>query len=168
MQAMTDMRPAGTKIRQAGPDDAAELARLRWEFSSELHPADEDLPAFAPRFTRALTDFLDSGRWIIWVAELGEQLIGTIWVERVDKVPRPYERPLHWGYVTNVYVAPAHRNGGIGRGMLEAAVADARTAGWQLLILWPSELSGEFYARAGFARSADVLELDLVGEASER
>lgn len=165
---MTDSRPAGTTIRQAGLGDAAELARLRWEFTAELHHADEDLAAFAPRFTRAFLRFLESGRWIIWVAEHGEQLIGTIWVERVDKVPRPYERPLHWGYVTNVYVAPAHRNAGIGRRMLDAAVADARDAGWQLLLLWPSELSGEFYTRAGFIRSADVLELDLVGEAIEQ
>lgn len=105
-------------------------------------------------------------RWE-FTAELRDQLIGTIWVERVDKVPRPYERPLHWGYVTNVYVAPEFRSAGIGRRLLDAATAQARSAGWQLLLLWPSERSGAFYARAGFRLSAESLELDLLGDGVE-
>ena len=148
-------------VRQATSADAPELARLRWDFSVELEHADDDLATFTPRFTQTLADYLDSGRWTIWVAELDGRLVGTVWVERVDKVPRPYERPEHWGYVTNVYVAPDHRDRGIGARLLEAAIGEARSAGWELLLLWPSELSERFYSRVGFRRSPDVLELDL-------
>ena len=159
---MPAMSPASAvTIRQATTDDATELARLRWDFSAELDHADHDLATFAPRFARALRDCLDSGRWTIWVAELDDRLVGTAWVERVDKVPRPYERPEQWGYVTNVYVAPGHRNAGIGGRLLEAVIREARRSGWELLLLWPSEASGRFYARLGFRRSADALELDL-------
>jgi len=157
---MPDAAEAPT-FRRAVAGDADELARLRWEFSVELDRADEDLPSFTERFRQSVADFLTSGRWTIWVAELRERRIGTVWVERVDKVPRPYERPMHWGYVTNVYVAPAYRDRGIGRRMLDGAIAEAREAGWELLLLWPSERSGTFYARARFQGGTGALELDL-------
>lgn len=134
---------------------------MRWDFSIELDHADEDREAFTARFGSALRDFLASDRWAIWVAEDAGRLVGTVWVERVDKVPRPYERAEHWGYVTNVYVAPEFRDAGIGRRILDAAINQARASDWQLLLLWPSELSGEFYARAGFQSGTDALVLEL-------
>lgn len=134
---------------------------MRWDFTVELHHADEDREDFAARFRGALGDFLSSGRWTIWVAEASGHLVGTLWVERVDKVPRPYERAEQWGYVTNVYVAPEHRNAGLGRRMLDAAVEAARASSWELLLLWPSELSGRFYARAGFKPATDPVVLEL-------
>ena len=134
---------------------------MRWEFTVELHHADEDREAFAARFGIAFRDFLASGNWTIWVAEASGRLVGTLWVERVDKVPRPYERAEHWGYVTNVYVAPEHRNAGLGRRILDAAIEEAAASSWELLILWPSELSGRFYARAGFQPAAEALVLEL-------
>lgn len=148
-------------IRRAVRADATELARLRWDFTAELAHADESLASFTPRFTRDVDEFLASGRWTIWVAECEGRLIGNLFMERVDKVPRPYERPASWGYVTNVYVEPDHRNAGTGRRLLEAAIAQARSDGWQLLLLWPSERSGEFYARSGFAPAPSILELEL-------
>jgi GNAT superfamily N-acetyltransferase len=134
---------------------------MRWDFTVELHRVDEDREAFRGRFAAALSDFLASGRWTIWVAESGGGLVGTLWVERVDKVPRPYERPERWGYVTNVYVAPEHRNAGLGRRMLDVTVEEAKASNWELLLLWPSELSGAFYARAGFKPASDAVLLEL-------
>ena len=154
-------------IRKAKAADADELARMRWEFTVELHHADDDRDAFRARFSSALGDFLQSGRWTIWVAEAADRLVGTVWVERVDKVPRPYERPEQWGYVTNVYVAPENRNAGIGRRILDAAIKEATTSNWELLLLWPSELSGEFYARAGFQSGTDALVLELSADGAE-
>lgn len=159
--AMPEGRETTATIRRATFADAAALARLRWEFTEELEEPTEELPTFSPRFAETLRTYLDSGRWAIWVAEVDGDLVGTVWVERVDKVPRPYTRPEHWGYVTNVYVAPKHRDQGFGALLLDAAIEEARAAGWELLLVWPSELSGRFYARAGFRRSDEALELDL-------
>ncbi len=152
---------AALTIRRAEAADAEELARLRWEFTVELHHADEDRDAFTARFGSSLREFLASGRWTIWIAQASDRLVGTLWVERVDKVPRPYERAEHWGYVTNVYVAPEYRNAGLGRRILDSAIEAAAASGWQILLLWPSELSGEFYGRAGFRRDEDALVLEL-------
>lgn len=171
------MPPDDVTIRPAVRGDAAELARLRYDFTVEHElPMDlnEDRITFERRMTTKVGSFLRSGRWRIWAAQLmpGE-LVGNVWVERVDKVPRPYGRPEAWGYVTNMYVAPAQRNTGVGQRLLEAAMRAAERDNWELLLLWPSETSREFYSRAGF-RPAGAVELVLwpdladVGEGQPR
>ena len=169
MAPMPDPRAADVTIRRAGPDDVAELARLRWDFTAEAHPghAVEGRQAFDRRFAQTVDAFLADGRWTIWVAEASGRLVGTLWVERVDKVPRPYPRPEHWGYVTNVYVVPSHRTAGVGRRILEAAIEAARTDGWEQLVLWPSEASGRFYARSGFRPDGGLLALHVTPDSGE-
>lgn len=154
------MKKAG--VRRATRADGVELARLRWEFTAEDGEAPtEPLDAFASSFTQTWAGFWASGRWRVWVAEAGGRLIGCVWMEWVDKVPRPRPRPNSIGYVTNVYVSPAWRNGGIGSRLLGAAIDDARRVGHAQLFLWPTERSRPFYARAGFAPSTEVQELSL-------
>lgn len=127
-----------------------------------MDAVEQDLPTFTSSFERTIDEFLASGRWTIWVAELDRRMVGNAYVERVDKVPRPKKRPASWGYVTNVYVTPAHRNRGIGRRLLDNVIEAARADGWQLLILWPSELAVDFYGRIGF-EVPEILELRLEG-----
>lgn len=155
----------GATIRCAGREDGLQLARLRWEFTAEDDETPtEPLEAFASSFAQTWAGFWASGRWRVWVAEAGGRLIGCVWVEWVDKVPRPRPRPASIGYVTNVYVSPPWRNRGIGRRLLSAAIDDARRIGHGQLFLWPTERSRPFYARAGFAPSTDVHELSLASE----
>lgn len=66
-----------------------------------------------------------------------------------------------WGYIANVFVLAAHRNGGVGGALLAAAVDHARTAGFVRLVLSPSERSIPFYARAGFRPATSLLLLPL-------
>ena len=157
------------RIRRAGPDDGTELARLRYEFTEELHPglATEDQTTFRERLLGMLTTSLASGRWTVWVADIAGSLVGNVWVERVDKVPRPYSRPDAWGYVTNMYVDPSHRNAGIGSRLLDEVIAAATHEGWEQLLLWPSEASGRFYDRAGFRADGELLALAISPDRGE-
>jgi len=108
--------------------------------------------------------YLASGNWSIWVAEDpagARRLIANAFLQRVDKVPRPYQRPRSWGYITNVYVDPAWRDHGLGRAVMEVAVASAREEGLDTLLLWPSPRAIRFYERAGFAPATDAMEMSL-------
>ena len=62
-----------------------------------------------------------------------------------------------WGYVANVYVEPEHRDRGVGRAMLDEAVAYADEQGFARLVLSPSERSVPFYERAGFAPATSLM-----------
>lgn len=149
-------------IRRASAADAPELARLRWDFSpDEVADWRGDYAEYARDFAAFAEKALGGGDWLVWVAEVSGRLVGNVWVPRFGKVPRPGAFAGCWGYVTNVYVEEAARDRGVGSLLLGAAVDCAKAAGWELLLVWPSERSVPFYRRAGFAPPPEALELML-------
>jgi GNAT superfamily N-acetyltransferase len=90
--------------------------------------------------------------------------VGHVYLELVDKVPRPVRQPQRWGYVTNVYVRPHHRGAGIGSLLLDAAIRWAKEQGVEFLIVWPSEESVGLYARHGFEPASEPMIRELAGD----
>jgi GNAT superfamily N-acetyltransferase len=148
--------------RQATSHDAAELARLRWDFSpDEVAASGQSFAEFAHDFEQFLRHALQSGSWSIWVAEYHQRLIANIYVYLVQKVPRPGRLGQRYGYVTNVYAEPNFRNTGIGSALLQQMITWARDQRLELLLVWPSEESVRFYERAGFISSSTAMELNI-------
>lgn len=154
-------------IRAAGVADAAELARLRYEFRSAERPAVESREAFVARCTAWMRERLTpESAWHCLVAEKDGATVGHVWLEVVDKVPNPGSgEPERHVYLTNLYVRPDAR-GGAGSVLLEAALAWCRARGADTVILWPSEQSRTLYARYGFGPSPDILALSLKASGS--
>jgi GNAT superfamily N-acetyltransferase len=153
-----------TCIRLATQSDADELARLRWDSSTdEVAASGQSFGDFRQGFEEYLQQALESGNWNIWVAELDGRLIANIYVQLVHKVPKPgrfgSQRGNRYGYVTNVYAEPDVRGQGVGSELLKRIAEWARAQELDFLVLWPSEESVRFYERAGFVHSPDALEL---------
>ncbi len=165
VEAPTDMLLAGRdfQIRLAAPRDAAQLAHLRWEFSREDGYDDngQSWETFEPNFAEFWAAACASGDWVVWVAETGDRLIANTWVEMIEKVPRPGRFGTKWGYVTNVYAVPEVRNKGVGSQLMHSVIRWARAEDLELLMVWPSEASVDFYGRAGFERDPEALVLAL-------
>ena len=143
-------------VRQATLADSAELARLRWEFRPQDQQA-QGLDEFSREFRGWLVKALTTDTWMAAVADDGnDALVGCIFLGSVSKVPNPGAIDRAWGYVTNSYVAPAHRGQGVGGKLLEVVIAAARERGHEFLIVWPSEEALSLYTRAGFREVADV------------
>lgn len=155
-------------IREAGIDDVDELARLRWEFRLEVGTPDSlSREAFDREMRAFVVDSLrEAGPWHAWVAEDEARLVGCVWLQLVDRVPHPRlrrgERQI--AYVTNMYVEPDRRNGGLGRNLLDAALEFARERRVAGVVLWPSERSVPFYWRAGFGDAGAPLWLEVAGD----
>jgi GNAT superfamily N-acetyltransferase len=150
------------EMRQAILEDAAQVARFRWEFSpDEVQATDQTLEAFAQGFADFMRLGLESGAWVVWTGVTDGRIIANIYVHCVAKVPRPGLFGKCFGYMTNVYVESEYRNRGVGSALLEHVVAWARQQGIELLIVWPSEAALTFYQRFGFKHSAEAMELDL-------
>jgi ribosomal protein S18 acetylase RimI-like enzyme len=147
------------RIRRAGPADAPALARLRYAFRTELDPATESEANFLERCTGWMEHHLGpGGRWCCWVAEAGPSLVGTVWLQLIEKLPNPVGHRGQHGYVSSVYVVPQLRDTGLGSALLEACLAEAETRGLDALFLWPTDRSRAWYARHGFEVSGDLLE----------
>jgi GNAT superfamily N-acetyltransferase len=147
------------QVRPATPADAADLARLRYEFRTELDPAVETKERFMERCTEWMTTQLaPGGAWRCWVAESDGAVVGTVWLQRIEKLPNPVGHPGYHGYVSSVYVTADRRGAGIGSALLAACLAQCEAEGIDAVFLWPTELSRSLYQRHGFAVRDDLLE----------
>jgi GNAT superfamily N-acetyltransferase len=147
-------------IRLALPADAAVLAQLRYDFRAFTAPPTEPEPAFVARCTHWMAEALRSPRWLAWIADLNGTVAGNLWLQAIEKLPNPGEERERHAYITNAYVAPAQR-GGIGRLLLETALAWCRANGVDSVVLWPTAGSRTLYARHGFAVRDDLMEAVL-------
>ncbi len=140
-------------IRSAGTDDVMELARLRWDMQTEEEPSAESYATFVVRFRPFAEAALRSTSWRVWVAEADASLVGNLWLQLVPRVPRPGAGSSPLGYLTNVFVAQAHRNSGLGSRLLDHVVDWSRKHPTSVVVVWPSDEAIQWYRRAGFAPS---------------
>jgi len=63
--------------------------------------------------------------------------------------------------VTNVYTRPDYRGQGVGTHVMTHVLQWANEQELESLIVWPSEASVGFYARAGFRGNLDMLEYEV-------
>jgi ribosomal protein S18 acetylase RimI-like enzyme len=113
------MGEAEIRIRRAGPEDAAEIARLLHDFNSEYS---EPTPGIG-----ALTEY--AGRLLV-EGEMTVLLAG----DGPDGISLIRFRPSIWtggpeAHLQELYVVPPLRGRGIGRALLEATMAAAREGG---------------------------------------
>lgn len=148
------------RIRRAVPGDARALARLRYEFRSEIAPPVEAETRFLARCARWMSARLRRGRaWHCSVVEDADgELIGAAWLQVIEKLPNPVGESERHGYITNLYLRAPYRGRGIGGRLLVALLAECDRATVDAVILWPTPRSRSLYERNGFAVRDDVLE----------
>lgn len=153
------MKTVPTIVRLASKADDKRLARMRWDFHIEHdEPLSQTFEEFLDDFQSFFDEAVASGKWFVWVAEADEEIVSHIFVYVVPKVPRPSKTSNSWGYVTNVYTTPPYRGLGVGSELLNHVFTWGESQGLELLIVWPSDDSVEFYRRAGFHPTAEIHE----------
>ena len=156
---MTAPQPS---IDTASIDDVADLAGLRFALYEEQEDRVGERPEdYLERFARFAERALASDDWRAWVARLDGRPVAAMWLHTVHRVPVPGKRAGPIGYLTNVYVAPEHRDAGLGARMLDRVTTWCRQEGFSTVIVWPTERSRPFYARGGFGRPDEPLVLEL-------
>jgi GNAT superfamily N-acetyltransferase len=149
------------EIRRATVDDAAVLARLRWEFRAGKGTPTEDHHRFVERCTTWMRDQLRAREpWRVWTAVEDGEVVGQLWLQIVGKVPNPVDERERLGYLSNLYLTPAAR-GTVGSELLKHALEWAAGAGLERIVLWPSSRSRSLYIRHGFTDRVDCLEVLL-------
>jgi GNAT superfamily N-acetyltransferase len=155
---MTDV---GVTIGLGTREDVPELARLRWELYTEQDGERESPDTYRGRFVAFAHEALASPAWRCWVARDGDRLVGAMWLFTFERIPVPGKVPGPIGYLTNVYLAPEHRNGGLGSRMLERVLEWARAERHSCVITWPTPRSRPFYRRGGFDRLDEPFMIEL-------
>ncbi|MEO7996381.1 MAG: GNAT family N-acetyltransferase [Gemmatimonadaceae bacterium] len=147
-----------THVRRATQADAVRLAELRYEFRATLGTAREDLSAFVARGSAWMSErLIDGSGWWAWVAENDSGIIGTVWINRIEKMPNPVSEAESHAYLTNLYVQAHVRSSGAGTALMEAALAFCVEKKFDAIMLWPTPRSRSLYERHGFAVRDDML-----------
>ena len=156
-------------FRTATASDLSSLAAMRHAFTFEDHaPPATSRADFGTAFEETVGTGIASGRWTVWLAETGNEIVSHVYVGLIEKIPRPTREHRWIGYVTNVYTRPEHRGQGVGTALLERVTAWAAERDVELLVVWPSEESISFYERAGFASGRDPLVWETGGDEGRR
>ena len=143
----SDPAGAGVAIEAAAAADAADvialIGRVFEEYGLVLVPADEvpDLLAFDRHY--------GAPRGAFFVAREAGVLVGSVGVERRDADTAEVHR---------LYLDMRLRGRGIGRALLEAAIAWSRAAGAGHLVLWSDtrfDRAHALYERMGFRRTGE-------------
>jgi GNAT superfamily N-acetyltransferase len=146
-------------IRAATPNDASELARLRYAFRTEQASPTEPEAEFLRRCTSWMNGRLaPESSWRCWVAVVEGRLVGTIWLQVIEKLPNPGDEPELHGYVSSVYVVPGLRSGGVGTALVTACLAACDDLGLDAVFLWSTSESRRLYQRHGFDLRDDLLD----------
>lgn len=134
------------------------MLRLRtawtYEYTGRTPPGTPD-EAYVAAFRRWWAAERD--RRITWLVEPDGAAVGMLNLAVFTRMPSPGRDPSRWGYVANVFVLAEHRGRGLGRELLNAAVAHADAQGFVRLVLSPSPRSVSFYAHAGFVLATSLM-----------
>jgi GNAT superfamily N-acetyltransferase len=141
------------EYRIAIKSDLKILAQMRYDYWLEdgNHKAEVDKETFTHECETFLLEGLTTKQWTYWLAVLNEEIISHLFIQRVNKIPKPSKVHDAFGYVSNVYTKPLYRGKGIGKNLIKHAQDWALKQDLEFLILWPSEESNRFYERAGFS-----------------
>jgi ribosomal protein S18 acetylase RimI-like enzyme len=153
--------PAAARISRAHAGDAVRLARLRYEFRTELASPAEPESSFLRRCAAWMEERLASADWHCWIAEDDSHIVGQVWLQFIEKIPNPVDEPESHAYISSLYVLPGRRGQGIGEALLRAAIDLAASHEVHAILLWPTDRSRSLYERHGFAVRDDVMELIL-------
>jgi predicted acetyltransferase len=148
------------KIRLAELKDSTQLIEMRWDFTVEYDKSKKDssFEDFEQECHSFLEKAINSDQWFIWVAEINERIVSHIYIELIQKVPRPGRRTFPFAYMTNVYTVPEYRNKGIGSDMLRMINKWIKENKYEFVIVWPSEDSIHFYKKNGYVSSTEPME----------
>jgi ribosomal protein S18 acetylase RimI-like enzyme len=134
-------------VRLAGPDDAAVIGRLLYDFNREF-----DEPAPAPSaLAERLRQLIEGGDTLVVLAGDGPDGLAVLRF-----------RAAIWSaglecYLAELYVAPARRGQGVGRALMEAAMREARLRGADTMDIGvdePDLVARRLYESLGFTNRA--------------
>lgn len=151
--------PTDVEIRRLAAGEATSLTALRRAWVEEDAERKVDDQTFSVRMSEWLVQESEHRRY--FVASQGATPLGMVNITIFERMPRPGHPPSRWCYLGNAFVVAEHRNKGIGRRLLDAAIDEARSLCAVRVVLSPNQRSRAFYVRAGLRPASDLLVVDL-------
>jgi GNAT superfamily N-acetyltransferase len=151
----------GVSVRRADLSDLDALVELRARFVAGVRCVDYDewnratLEQSRAFFTSSMAD----GRYVSWVADSGEGLVGCIGLSLIAIPPRTHDGHINDGLVLTMWVEPEWRSQGIARQLVQALLDAKDDLGVDHLLLHATDEGRPLYESVGFAPNPTLMEL---------
>lgn len=150
------------KLRIAEDKDIDQLIKMRWDFTLEEDRVgrikESDYNDFHSECHAFLKTAINSKQWFIWVAEKEGVIVSHIYIELIQKVPRPGRVTNPFAYMTNVYTDKKHRGNGIGSKLISFVNEWIAKMNYEFVIVWPSEQGVNFYKKNDYHYCIEPME----------
>ena len=153
------------EIRFGEKRDYLQLAEIKW-----LHMEDDDISynenklkgVDKERFIYDFISFLENdNNYKIFIAEEKDVIIAAMYLCVIPKLPKPNRNSANIAYLTSVYTRKEYRNQSVGTKLITYIKEYAYENKCELLFVWPSEKSVDWYCRNGFSSENEILECAL-------
>ncbi len=126
-----------------------------WAEAEGKHFAPADLDTMAKDYAAHLQAHLGDGLVWGWIAQLGEEVVGSGVVSILAYPPVPGSPPEHTALLHSMYTVPQYRRRGVARQITEAAIASCRENGCNRIVLGGkgTEAGRPLYESVGFKLS---------------
>ena len=141
-------------LRGLKPGDLGRIVGRQAILYAQEYGWNQDYEALAARIVANFHQSFDPAREDAWIAEMDDQMVGSIFLVKDEKPTVAKLRLL--------YVEPDARGAGVGKMLVEACIRRARDLGYERLDLWTNSVlvaACSIYQKAGF---------ELVDEAPHR
>ena len=153
------------EYRIAQENEYRQIAEMKW-----LHCEEDDVDYNTNRlqganksiFIDEFVDFIKEYReYKIFVAVNNDVVASSMFVYMIPKTPKPNRKQKYIAYLTNVYSRKECRNKNIGTELLAYIKEYLQKEDCELIFVWPSQNSVNWYARNGFESENEILEYSI-------
>ncbi|PZQ94307.1 MAG: MarR family transcriptional regulator [Cereibacter sphaeroides] len=133
------------RLRGLEPGDLGRIVERQAILYAQEYGWNQDYEALAARIVADFHQSFDPAREDAWIAEMDDQMVGSIFLVKGEKPTVAKLRLL--------YVEPDARGAGVGKTLVEACVRRARDLGYERLDLWTNSVlvaARGIYQKAGF------------------
>jgi len=152
-------------IRLAEEKDFLQLAEMKWEHSAEDDIAYGETNIVGVDKQVFINDYVtflkNDSTYTVFVSEQDGIIISAMYVAIINKVPKPKASKSFIAYLTNVHTMKEYRNKGYGTELLSYIKKFLKGKGCELIFVWPSDKSVNWYLRNNFQAENDIMECEL-------
>ncbi|MAS37091.1 MAG: GNAT family N-acetyltransferase [Anaerolineaceae bacterium] len=144
------------EIRHATAVDAPVIARHRRRMFEDMGHEYGKHTEIDTLYQAWVAPRLEDGRYVGWLMQIGDQVVGGAGVEVRDRAPHPYDLTTRYAYVVNVYVEPEHRRQGFARQIVNTLLEWCKQQDFGIISLHASDEGRPLYQSLGFAASNEM------------
>ena len=114
------------------------------------------------KFIEEFVAFLNEHKeYKVFVASDSDVIISSMFLCVIPKTPKPNRKQKYIAYLTNVYTLREYRNKKIGTELLTYIKEYLAKEACELIFVWPSTNSVNWYSRNDFKQENEILECTL-------